>query len=68
MRRRRTGHAAKCAEKTRRGNVYLTEREAALQAAWVRQGTGNPVQAYCCPSCRWWHVGKSRARVGRGKG
>lgn len=55
---------ARCREKKARGNVFFSRQLAEDYAATVRHRSGDPVYAYECPCCHFWHVGKSRHHIG----
>lgn len=49
-----------CQRKRQRGNVFVSEWEAELQAAHMSLYTGRKIKPYKCAVCADWHIGTDR--------
>ena len=58
-------HAAKCAAKTKRKNVYEHQLTAESVAAKVSDSYDADVHAYQCSHCNLWHVGAQSRKEGQ---
>jgi hypothetical protein len=53
-----------CRKKTRKGNVYSRE-SAERFAAQMREEFDQRIEAFQCPDCGWWHLGKPKTESPR---
>jgi hypothetical protein len=58
-------HAAKCATKTKRGNVYKLKVTADSEAAMLNDMHDARIESYQCPNCNLWHIGNKGRKDGQ---